>query len=34
MSNKLMVRKMYYLVNDFEYTRTKDIWSEFLKEEK
>lgn len=25
---------MYYLVNDFEFTRIKDVWSELLKEEK
>ena len=32
MQNKLRVRKLYYLVNDFEFTRIKDVRSELLEE--
>ncbi len=30
----MKVRQLYYLINDFEYTRVKDIWSGLLVEKK
>jgi ATP-dependent Lon protease len=34
MKNKMKVRQLYYLINDFEFTRVKDIRSELLVEKK
>ncbi len=34
MQNKMKVRQLYYLINDFEFTRVKDIRSGLLVEKK